>query len=71
MVGKLLRRLLLLGALVGAAVAVRSYLQNSEAPGEEAVQIVFDDGSTQALSSRSVEAQEFTDIARKIVEIGL
>ena len=69
--GKLLRRLLLLGALVGAAVAVLSYLQNSEAPGEEAVQIVFDDGSTQALSSRSVEAQEFTDIARKVVEIGL
>ncbi len=69
--GKLLKRLLFLGALVGGAVAVRSYLQNSEAPGEEAVQIVFDDGSTQAFSSRSVEAQEFTDIARKVVEIGL
>ncbi len=71
MSGKLLRRLLFLGALVGAAVAVRSYLQSTEAPGEEAVQIVFDDGSTQGLSSRSVEAQEFTDIARKVVEIGL
>ena len=70
-VGKLLKRLLLLGALVGAAIAVRSYLQNSKTQGEEAVQVVFDDGSTQALSSRSVEAQEFTDIARKIVEIGL
>jgi hypothetical protein len=69
--GKILKRLVLLGAMVGAAVAVRSYLQSSEAPGEEAVQVVFDDGSTQALSSRSVEAQEFTDIARKIVEIGL
>lgn len=69
--GKILRRLVLLGALVGAAVAVRSYLQSSEAPGEEAVQIVFDDGTTQALSSRSAEAREFTDIARKIVEIGL
>lgn len=69
--GKLLKRLFLLGALVGAAVAVRSYLQSSEAPGEEAVQIVFDDGSTQALTARSVEAQEFTDIARKLVEIGL
>lgn len=69
--GKLLRRIVLLGALVGAAVAVRSYLQSPEAPGEEAVQVVFDDGSTQALSSRSVEAQEFTDIGRKIVEIGI
>ncbi|MGB3634151.1 MAG: hypothetical protein WA982_08935 [Rubrobacteraceae bacterium] len=71
MMGKLLRRLVFLGALVGAAVAVRSYLQSAESPGEEAVQIVFDDGSTQAFSSRSVEAQEFTDIARKVVEIGL
>lgn len=68
---RLLRRLVLLGALVGAVVAVRNYLKENEAPGEEAVQIVFDDGSTQALSARSVEAQEFTDIARKIVEIGL
>lgn len=66
-----MKRLILLGALVGAAVAVRNYLESSEAPGEEAVQITFDDGSTQALSSRSVKAQEFTDIARKIVEIGL
>lgn len=69
--GKLLKRLVLLGALIGAGVAVRNYLQNSEAPGEEAVQLTFDDGSTQALSSRSAEAQEFTDIARKLVEIGL
>lgn len=68
---KLFKRLILLGALAGAAVAVRSYLESSEAPGEEAVQIAFDDGSTQALSSRTVAAQEFTDIARKIVEIGL
>lgn len=68
---KLLKRLVLLGALVGGAVAVRSYLQGSEATGEEAVQIVFGDGATQALSSKSVKAQEFTDIARKLVEIGL
>lgn len=69
--GKLFKRLVLLGALAGGAVAVRNYLQSAEAPGEEAVQISFDDGSTKALSSRSVEGQEFTDIARKIVEIGL
>ena len=50
---------------------VRNYFEGSEPPGEEAVQIVFDDGSTEALSSNSARAQEFTDISRKIVEIGL
>jgi hypothetical protein len=68
---KLLRRLVLLGALVGAAVAARRYLEGGEPAGEEAVQVVFDDGSTRAFLARSVEAQEFTDIARKVVEIGL
>lgn len=68
---KVFTRVILLGALAGAAVAVRSYLQNSRRPGEEVVQVVFDDGSTHSLYSRSVEAQEFTDIARKVVEIGL
>lgn len=68
---KLVRRLVLLGVMIGAAVAVRNYLEGNEPPGEEAVQLVFDDGSTQALSARSVEGQEFTDIARKVVEIGL
>jgi len=68
---KVLRRVVLLGVLAGAALVVRSYLEKSEAPGEEAVQLVFDDGSTHALYSRSVEAQEFTDIAGKVVEIGL
>ena len=67
---KLLRRLFLLGALAGAAYAARSYLKG-EPPGKETVQIVFDDGSTRALASNTVEGQEFTDIARKLVEIGL
>ena len=67
---KLLRRLFLLGALVGAAYAARSYLQG-KSPGKETVQIVFDDGSTRALASNTVEGQEFTDIARKILEVGL
>ena len=68
---KVLRRVILLGVVAGTAVAVRSYLQKVEASGEEAVQLVFDDGSTHALHSRSVEAQEFSDVARKVVEIGL
>jgi hypothetical protein len=67
---KLLRRLFLLGALAGAAYAARSYLQG-ESPGKETVHIVFDDGSARSLASNTVEGQEFTDIAQKIVEIGL
>ena len=65
---RLLGRLLLLGALAGGVVAVRGYLKG-QSSGEEVVQIVFDDGSTHVLASNTVEAQEFTDIARKVVEI--
>ena len=67
---KLLRRLFLLGAIAGAAYAVRSYLQG-QSPGEETVQIVFDDGSARSLASNTTEGQEFTDIARKLVEARL
>jgi hypothetical protein len=66
----LLGRLLLLGALAGCVVAVRGYLKG-RSPGEEVVHIDFDDGSTHVLASSTVEAQEFTDIARKVVEIGV
>jgi hypothetical protein len=51
-------------------VAVRGYLKG-QTTGEEVVQIVFDDGSTHTLLSNTVEAQELTDIARKVVEIGI
>ena len=67
---KLLRRLFLLSVLAGAAYAARSYLQG-HSKGQETVQIVFDDGSTRSLASNSTEGQEFTDIARKLVETGL
>ena len=63
-------RLLLLGALAGGGAAVWGYLRR-QSPGEEVVQIVFDDGSTRVLASDAVEAQEFADIARKVVEIGV
>jgi hypothetical protein len=69
-VRRLLGGLLLLGALAGGVVAVRGYLKG-QSPGEEIVQIVFDDGSTYTLVSNTVEAQEFTDVARKVVEIGI
>ena len=67
---RMLRGLILLGALGGAAVVVRSYLQGGST-GEEVVQIVFDDGSTRVLASNSAQGQDFTDIASKIVEIGV
>jgi hypothetical protein len=67
---KLLRRLILLGAIAGAAYAARGYLQG-QSPGEETVQIVFDDGSARSLASNTTEGQEFTDIARKLVEARL
>jgi hypothetical protein len=69
-VRRFLGRLLLLGALAGGVVAVRGYLKG-QTTGEEVVQIVFDDGSTHTLLFNTVEAQELTDIARKVVEIGI
>ena len=67
---KLTRGLLAVGIVAGAAVAVRGYL-SAAAGNEEVVQISFDDNTTQALDSNSIEAQEFTDLARKLVEIGV
>jgi hypothetical protein len=67
---KLLKRLFLLGAIAGAVYAARSYLQG-HSTGQETVQIVFDDGSTRSLASNNTEGQEFTDIARKLVEARL
>jgi hypothetical protein len=67
---KLLRRLFVLGALACAVYAVRGYLQG-RSPGQENVQIIFDDGSVRSLASNTTEGQEFTDIARKLVETGL
>jgi hypothetical protein len=68
---KLFKTLVFVGVGVGAAVAVRNYLQNGESPGEESVQITFDDGSTRGLSYSTIEGQEFADIARKLVDIGV
>ena len=67
---KLLRGVVLLGAIAGGIYAVRSYLQG-ESVAIESVQMVFDDGSTRSLASNTPEGKEFADIARRIVEIGL
>jgi len=69
-VKKLLRRLVLLGAIAGAIYAVRTYLRE-EASATQSIQMVFHDGSTRSLASNTAEGREFADIARKIVEIGL
>ena len=65
---RILGRLVLLGAAAGAAYALRSYLQGSAGPKEGDVQIVLDTRAT--IEPGPVEAQEFADIARKILEIG-
>lgn len=64
---KALGRLVLLGAVAGAAYALRGYLQGRTGPKEGDVQIVLDGGAI--IEPGSVEAQEFADIARKILEI--
>ncbi len=67
---KLMRRLVLLGAIAGGIYAVRSYLRG-ETAATESVQMVFDDGSIRSLASNTAEGREFADIAHRIVEIGL
>lgn len=68
---KMLRSLVVIGALAGAAMAVRNYLSQSAVSGEEVVQITFDDNTSKAIAANSVEGREFADIARKLVEIGV
>ncbi len=67
---KLLRRSILLGAIAGAVDAARNYLRG-ETAATETVQMVFDDRSTRSLASNTPEGKELTEIARKVVEIGL
>jgi hypothetical protein len=61
-------RLVLLGAAAGAAYALLNYLQDSKGARKGDVQIVLDTGAT--VEPGPAEAQEFADIARKVLEIG-
>jgi hypothetical protein len=63
---KLLVRVALAGAAAGAAIAVRNYLRDGAGTKPGDVQIVLDDGAT--VEPEPVEAREFADIARKVVE---
>jgi len=67
-VRKLVGRLMLLGVAAGAVYALRNYLQDSANASRGDVQIVLDTGAT--VEPDSAEAQEFVDVARKILEIG-
>jgi hypothetical protein len=64
---KLLVRVALVGAAAGAALAVRNYLRNGAGTKPGDVQIVLNDGAT-TIEPDPVEAREFADIARKVVE---
>lgn len=64
---KLLGRLFLLGAAVGAVYALRNYLQAPTGAKQGDVQIVLDTGAT--VEPDPDEAQEFVDVARNILEI--
>ena len=61
-------RVVLLGAAAGAAYALINYLRDSEGARKGDVQIVLDTGAT--VEPDPAEAQEFSDIARKVLEIG-
>lgn len=65
---KIFSRLVLLGAAAGAVYALRNYLQDSMAAKQGDVQIVLDTGAT--VEPEPAEAQEFVDIARKVLQIG-
>jgi hypothetical protein len=66
-VRKVLGRLALLGAAAGAAYALRSYLGGSSGAKQGEVLMVLDTGAT--VEPGPSEAQEFSDIAGKILDI--
>jgi hypothetical protein len=67
-VRRIFGRLVLLGATAGAFYALLNYLRDSEGAKKGDVQMVLDTGTT--VEPDPAEAQEFADIARKVLEIG-
>lgn len=67
---KLLGRLLILGAIAGAAFAVTNRLRGGTTT-RDVAQLTFDDGSSRAFASNTPEGEELADIADKLVEMGL
>ena len=65
---RLLGRLVVLGVAAGAVYALRNYLESSSTrAGQGDVQITLDNGAS--VQPSSADAQEFVDIARKVLEI--
>ena len=67
---KLLGRLVILGAVAGAAVAAGAYLRGGTST-KDVAQITFEDGSQSSFASNTPEGEEFADIARKLVGMGV
>jgi hypothetical protein len=67
-VRRIFGRLVLLGVAAGAFYALLNYLRDSEGAKKGDVQMVLDTGVT--VEPDPAEAQEFADIARKVLEIG-
>ena len=67
---RLLGRLVILGAIVGGAVAIGGYLRGC-ASANDVAQVTFVDRSTPAFGSNTPQGEEFTDIARTSVGVGL
>lgn len=65
---RLLGRLVIVGAAAGAVIILRNYLRDTTGAKKGDVQIVLDDGVT-TIEPEPVEAREFIDIARKVLEI--
>jgi hypothetical protein len=65
---KVLGRLFFLSLAAGAAYVLRYYLQGSAGAKKGDVQVVLDTGAT--VDPGPADAQEFVDIARKVLEIG-
>ncbi len=64
-----LGRLALLGAAAGAVLVLRGYLRGAAGTRRGDVQLVLDDGAT-TVEPETPVAEEFVDIARRILEIG-
>jgi hypothetical protein len=56
--------------VAGAAVAAGAYLRGGTST-KDVAQITFDDGSQNSFASNTPEGEEFADIARKLVEMGV
>lgn len=65
---RLLARVVILGAAVGAAVVLRRYLSEPAAPAGGGVEIILEDGSS--VQPDPTTARELVEIAGRVLEVG-